>query len=413
MDFVAPVGSSDPTSWVNGDRATGVKGSRVPHQAFTDSNAEVVNAIIALGKTPDANQLDQLAQALQEKFADELTIISQDTTYVVGTLPSDFTSLQAAHDSLDSAIILPGVTVTFQMKDEVHTYSSGVVFDHPQARQMEIVAASVPASLPTIGSMVFGSTWPSFYNNRLADNASNETYLQGLYACKVVFTSGGFTFNTGIKLIKDITFEGNATHPAIIALNCRIDLENTTFIDGVTGIVLDYAVCTVNGLWMSGIGTGVSMRSSTFSSASAEVTMQGGAADGFLCNWDCMVVIPGGFFHVRGYNGNGVNMSWNSSFHAGDMIATGCGKHGVFMAATCSAYVAGATIVHCGWGALAAYNGSFADISNGNPTSHYNGAGYTNLYASRNSHIYAAGAPGGTTYSPSYGSVGNSESQIT
>jgi len=413
MDFVAPVGSTDPTSWVNGDRATGVKGSRVPHQAFTDSNAEVVNAIIALGKTPDANQLDQLAQALQEKFADELTIISQDTTYVVGTLPSDFTSLQAAHDSLDSAIILPGVTVTFQMKDEVHTYSTDVVFDHPQSRQIEIVAASIPASLPTVASMSFGSAWPSFYNTRLADNASNKTYLQALYGSNIVFTSGGLTFNTGIKLIKDIAFEGNATNPAIRALNCRVDLENTTFVEGATGIVLDYAVCTVNGLWMSGIGTGVSMRSSTFSSASAEITMQGGASNGFLCNWDCMVAIPGGNLTVRGYNGNGVNMSWNSSFNSGQANIYACGQHGVFLAATCSAYVAGSTIINCGWGALAAYNGSFADISNGNPTSHYNGAGYTNLYAARNSHIYAAGAPGGTSYSPSYGSVGNSESQIT
>lgn len=413
MDFVAPVGSTDPTSWVNGDRATGVKGSRVPHQAFTDSNAEVVNAIIALGKTPDANQLDQLAQALQEKFADELTIISQDTTYVVGTLPSDFTTLQAAHDSLDSAIILPGVTVTFQMKDEVHTYPVAVNFDHPQARQIEIVAASVPAAQPTISGMALGSTWPSIYNSRIADNAANKTYLQGLYACKVVFITGGLQFHSGIKLIKDIVFEGNATHPAIIALNCRIDLENISFVDGVVGITLDYSVCNTTGIWMSGIDTGVSMRGSSFASNSAEVVMQGGAANGFLCNWDCMVVVPGGKFFVRGYNGSGVNMSWNSSLHAGGMTAVACVQHGVFMAATCSVYVAGATIVHCGSGALAAFNGSFADISNGNPTSHYGGGGYANLHASRNSHIYAAGAVGGTTFSPSYGSVGNSESQIT
>lgn len=64
MDFVAPVGSSDPTSWVNGDRATGVKGSRVPHQAFTDSNAEVVNAIIAGGEVPDPNDLTQLSRVM-------------------------------------------------------------------------------------------------------------------------------------------------------------------------------------------------------------------------------------------------------------------------------------------------------------------------------------------------------------
>lgn len=65
MDLIAPVGSNDPTTWVNGDRAAGIKGSRVPFEAFTNANAEIVNAISQSGLTPDQSDLTQLYQAIK------------------------------------------------------------------------------------------------------------------------------------------------------------------------------------------------------------------------------------------------------------------------------------------------------------------------------------------------------------
>ena len=265
MDFIAPVGSNDPASWVNGDRATGIKGSQVPHEAFTHSNSEVVNAIIALGKTPDTNQLDQLAQALQEKFADELSIISEDIVYVVGSLPSDFLTMQAAHDSLDSTILVPGVTVTFQMKDEIHAYVSAVVFNHPQARQIQIVAASIPASRPSVGGMAFGSTWPSLYNNRISDNSVNKTYLQSFYPCRIVFAGGGLVFKTGVKLIKDILIEADAASNTVTVQDGFANFENLSIIDGATGILGSHSTIVGKDIFISGpTGAGVSLQSCHF-----------------------------------------------------------------------------------------------------------------------------------------------------
>lgn len=62
MKYIPPLGSTDPdTPYVNGDPATGKRGSIVPADAFNHVQAEILNAIEASGQTPSADNLKQLA----------------------------------------------------------------------------------------------------------------------------------------------------------------------------------------------------------------------------------------------------------------------------------------------------------------------------------------------------------------
>ena len=68
MQYVPPIGSVDPDApYVEGNPATGTRGSFPPARGFEATMREVVNAIIALGLTPDDGDLTQLGQALQLK----------------------------------------------------------------------------------------------------------------------------------------------------------------------------------------------------------------------------------------------------------------------------------------------------------------------------------------------------------
>lgn len=64
MKYIPPLGSTDPDApYVNGDPATGKRGSIVPADAFNHVQAEIINAIEASGQTPSADNLKQLAGA--------------------------------------------------------------------------------------------------------------------------------------------------------------------------------------------------------------------------------------------------------------------------------------------------------------------------------------------------------------
>ncbi|MCH8476188.1 MAG: hypothetical protein LAT55_13285 [Opitutales bacterium] len=64
-----PFGTPDGTPWQNGNPSTGQRGSIIDARAIDHPQTEIANAIIALGLTPDANNLQQLGQAIQNAIA--------------------------------------------------------------------------------------------------------------------------------------------------------------------------------------------------------------------------------------------------------------------------------------------------------------------------------------------------------
>lgn len=65
MKYNAPYGASDQDApFVNGNPLTGTAGSVPPAQSIEHPQREIVNAIIAAGLTPDANDLTQLSKAI-------------------------------------------------------------------------------------------------------------------------------------------------------------------------------------------------------------------------------------------------------------------------------------------------------------------------------------------------------------
>jgi len=192
MDFVAPVGSSDPTSWVNGDRATGVKGSRVPHQAFTDSNAEVVNAIIAGGKVPDSNDLTQLSQVMFPGPADPpiapnlpQAVYTADglQTFAHG-VPTNVTYATLIKNNLIDSIF-DGVTLTIGAQDAgLFAVTCGIDFSGAGG------ASGVDFFIYTSGAVGLAR------DNRTASTASNLgttlTYVDRFVAGSEIYTTASW-----------------------------------------------------------------------------------------------------------------------------------------------------------------------------------------------------------------------------
>src|ERR1035437_4314211 len=65
MKYIPPYGSSDPNApYVNGNPATGTKGSTAPAGMMEYPQREVINAILAANLTPSNDDMTQLAQAI-------------------------------------------------------------------------------------------------------------------------------------------------------------------------------------------------------------------------------------------------------------------------------------------------------------------------------------------------------------
>lgn len=69
MRIYPPYGTEDGTPWTNGNPATGERGSVIDARSIDHSQQEIVNAIIRLGLTPDAADLEQLGKAIQNAIA--------------------------------------------------------------------------------------------------------------------------------------------------------------------------------------------------------------------------------------------------------------------------------------------------------------------------------------------------------
>jgi len=80
--------------------------------------------------------------ALNELNLEKLNIISINTTYTVKASGGDFTTIQAAIDSLKTKWINLDVTVTISVDPGVFTHTSSIIFRHPQGNRINIIGAT-------------------------------------------------------------------------------------------------------------------------------------------------------------------------------------------------------------------------------------------------------------------------------
>jgi len=342
--------------------------------------------------------------------------IKLNTTYKIGShVDDDFPTLTAALAEIILKVIMPWVTVTLEMRDEVHTYNADVIFDHPQSRQIQIKASSVPAAKPTKAGFQLGATSPGFYSSRLADNAANKAYTQGLYACQIVFTSGGLVFETGLKLLKDVWIDGNTTHSPIWNKSEEIRLKNVTIVEGLTQISNSHGHITCDDVFLIGSdASALSMSGGHFEINAGEFLILGATTSGLSLAWNSQFVSSiSADMWIYGCGGDGAQLSWNSSAHMEAVNIWGCGGSGVHVAATSSVYCPASVLIHNYQAGIAVFNQGFADCNTSNITSNYRANGYTDIYAARGAHIYSSPHNGTVYYSPAFGSIGNQNSMIS
>jgi len=342
--------------------------------------------------------------------------IKVDTTYKIGShVDDDFPTLTAALAEIILKVIMPWVTVTLEMRDEVHTYNADVIFDHPQSRQIQIKASSVPGIKPTKAGFQLGSTSPGFYSSRLADNAANKAYTQGLYACQIVFTSGGLVFEAGLKLLKDVWIDGNNTHSPIWNKGKEIRLENVSIVEGLTQISNSHGRITCEDVFLIGSdASALSMSGGHCEINAGEFLVLGATTSGLSMAWNSQFVSTiSANMWIYGCGGDGAQLSWNSSAHMEAVNIWGCGGSGVHVAATSSVYCPASVLIHNYQAGIAVFNQGFADCNTSNITSNYRASGYTDIYAARGAHIYSSPHNGTVYYSPAFGSIGNQNSMIS
>lgn len=193
--------------WLDGDPAAGIEGSYPGHALMTDCEAEILNAIIAAGITPDGNDLTQLAQALGLA-----RIITTPITKTVGGSGADFANLQAAFSWLSGYRITQTGSVTFQIAAGQFVYNTSISFNHPDGARVFVVGATLKKAQPAASSLAYTGNSASA---RQTDTTNNLATLRGVYATEIVLQGGAVFTGTGaLGNVQDILFTGDNTSGA-------------------------------------------------------------------------------------------------------------------------------------------------------------------------------------------------------
>lgn len=405
--------------FTNGNPATATPATKPGAYWFHQIGEELRYLLTQASITPDELDLTQVWQAIQTLA---LTVIDSNVIYTVGSSGADFTTLQAAHDSLDKKILMPGVTVTFDLQTETHSYASNVIFDHPQARQFYIDAVDgLIGSPPAESGMTYSSSPPTLYGaNRASDNSTNATYLAGLYNAKIQFTaSAGLVFKTGLGGFSNVLVQGYGTSATAITVQDEGVVEMTAIsITGADqGLSIDNAKVRADDLFISGAKSPcILANGATLTLTGNECVIQGATVGfGVTANFASRLVSEiSSNFRVRGNIGEGIGLGWNSNVYAPGINLNGNTLNGIWVVGGSSAYVNGGAMNHNGQSGCHASTGSMIDCSSANITSNnYSAGGYSDLEAYEGAHIYAASTAATPTASPPLNTVGNANSYIT
>lgn len=139
-----PFNQPDGTPWTNGNPAIGLRGSIIDQRAIDHAQAEITNAIIQLGLSPDKDDLQQLGKAIKSYVA---ALTGEGGDEIFATVPALRATLP----------IFPEVT-TASGRLTITSPSSGTVFVSPEGsivhRGVVAVAMSDIAEIDRTFSML-------------------------------------------------------------------------------------------------------------------------------------------------------------------------------------------------------------------------------------------------------------------
>lgn len=137
--------------------------------------------------------------------------IKSDMTITVGASGADYTTIQAALDSLKYKLIARDATVTISLAAETFSISGPIEVNHPMAHRIEIIGAT-PGTIPNYGDFV-------------GTKATDKTMLEGRFDTIFDCSGAGIRVHGGstLKLLKNCLFLGPGSATGLEVGHTEVD----------------------------------------------------------------------------------------------------------------------------------------------------------------------------------------------
>jgi len=408
------------------------------------SSATTGTAPISITSTTVCTNLN--ADMVDGKHASELTrIITSDLTLNV---PSQYSTIQAALDSIRDAFIPSNVTVTIQVDSGTYTHTSPIVIQHPCGSQIRIIGATpVTTTLTGVGT-ISGSAgnWSVPLQVESASGIAVGDYVivkntsgtDDHYALRGVWEVTGvsgntvtiknthrkstfptFTVSGGTVVALKTILKFNGCSGIVAYDSCLGYLNNVAIIGNlssdtrgiVAGKIFETQAKEGKGAVVCGSNVGVSSFVVGLYALSGTIHAQNVASSGnidvgFYATYSGSIIAPGSI--ASGNGSGGFYATSSGSIIASYSTASGNGSGG--LATLYSGSIVATYSIASGNGSVgfyAALSGSIAAI---NSTASGNSTDYK---AERMGCIYVYGYQGSPTFSPALNTEGNSNAIIT
>jgi hypothetical protein len=356
-----------------------------------------------------------------------LTVLSASKTINV---PGDYSTIQAALDSLKNVWIPKDVTVTIQVAAGNYTITSPIIITHPCGNQIQLIGASpATTSITGVGSV---SGQAGNYSVQIEVSSTAGITAGNYVIIKNTTGSNDYHAFDGIWKVNSVdsstqitvqnTHRASSFPSASLSGGTVVILSTLILATNCVGILItpNSAIGLIDNIGL--IGNGSSAPVGLWVGVTPDLNQRGSAT-----------AICGGTFGINGFN-NGINITNNSSLALPNYsYCCICGNSaiGVYLTRSCTV-----NMVY----SICNGNGSFgfqgeigcaiqADSAivkgNGNngfrantcstisaPSSNASGNGTADYYATWGSFILACNYSGSPTFSPSVNTVGNSNSII-
>ncbi len=338
-------------------------------------------------------------------------VIDTHVTFTVHGGGAQFADLNVAMEYLSKFTITQNGQVTLQLAGASsgiatqYTYSTLVLFDHPNNDRIQLFGATMLAPIPSSES----SYAISGYANRAADSAANLTMLRTKFATELHFTSGSTGIEiTGIMLlaIDAILMTGDSSNSGSAGLYVTCASQQSSSMQ---------ASNSSNGMAFSGFGYGVlAVNGGCLQIDSTPLWVSfGNLTYGIYC-LTRSILAHNGTVYSFGNGSSGIVVQLNSHFYGGFTSSIANNGHGISMEnARITLIFGGHLYKNSGWGLLAIDGSSFSC-----PPVDFGGGGNANvagpiIVVNMSVASISGGSADTAGSSPAVNVVGNGNSIIT